>query len=58
MSKPIYIGQSVLDISKTLMYEFYYNYLKPKHGDKIIFNIFKKIISFYIKNKTISIHVT
>ena len=35
MSKPIYIGQSVLDISKTLMYEFYYNYLKPKYGDKI-----------------------
>ena len=35
MNKPIYIGQSVLDISKTLMYEFYYNYLKPKYGDKI-----------------------
>ena len=35
MNKPIYIGQSVLDISKTLMYEFYYNYLKPKHGDKV-----------------------
>ena len=35
MNKPFYIGQSVLDISKTLMYEFYYNYLKPKHGDKV-----------------------
>ena len=35
MNKPIYIGQSVLDISKTLMHEFYYNYLKPKYGDKI-----------------------
>ena len=35
MNKPIYIGQSVLDISKTLMYEFYYNYLKPKYGDKV-----------------------
>ena len=35
MNKPIYIGQSILDISKTLMYEFYYNYLKPKYGDKV-----------------------
>ena len=35
MNKPIYIGQSVLDISKTLMYEFYFNYLKTKYGDKI-----------------------
>ena len=33
MNKPIYIDQAVLDISKTLMYDFYYNYLKPKYGD-------------------------
>ena len=25
---------SILDISKTLMYEFWYDYLKPKYGDK------------------------
>ena len=30
MNKAIYLGQSVLDISKTLMYEFWYGYLKPK----------------------------
>ena len=30
MNKTIYLGQSVLDISKTLMYEFWYGYLKPK----------------------------
>ena len=35
MNKPIYLGQSILDISKTLMYEFWYEYLKPKYGDKI-----------------------
>ena len=35
MNKPISLGQSILDINKTLMYEFWYGYLKPKYGDKI-----------------------
>ena len=35
MNKPIYLGQTMLDISKTLMYEFWYDYLKPKYGDKV-----------------------
>ena len=35
MNKPIYLGQAILDLSKTLMYEFWYDYLKPKYGDKI-----------------------
>ena len=34
MNKPIYLGQAMLDISKTLMYEFWYDYTKPKNGDK------------------------
>ena len=34
MVKPIYIGTSILDISKTLMYEFWYDYIKPKYGDR------------------------
>ena len=32
--KPIYLGMSILDISKTLMYEFWYDYIKPKYGDR------------------------
>ena len=32
MNKPIYLGLPVLDISKTLMYEFWYNFIKPKDG--------------------------
>ena len=35
MNKPIYLGLSVLEISKLLMYEFWYNYMKPKYGDNV-----------------------
>ena len=34
MNKPVYLGMSILDISKTLMYKFWYDYIKPKYGDK------------------------
>ena len=34
MNKPIYIGQAILDISKTLMYEFWYDYITPMYSDK------------------------
>ena len=33
MNKPVYLGLSILDVSKTLMYEFWYYYIKPKHQD-------------------------
>ena len=35
MNKPMYLGQAVLHISKTLLNEFWYDYLKPKYGDKV-----------------------
>ena len=31
MNKPIYLGLSILEISKILMYEFWYDYMKPKY---------------------------
>ena len=34
MNKLIYLGQAILDLSKTLMYEFWYDYIKPKFADK------------------------
>ena len=33
MDKPVYLGQAILDISKSLMYEFWYHYIKPKYRD-------------------------
>ena len=33
MNKPVYVGQAVLHISKTLMYEFWYDYIIPKYFD-------------------------
>ena len=35
MNKPIYLGLSILDINKTLMYEFWYDYMKPKYGNDV-----------------------
>ena len=35
MNKPIYLGLSILDISKILMYAFWYNYMKPKYGNDV-----------------------
>ena len=31
MNKSVYLGLSILEISKTLMYEFWYDYIKPKY---------------------------
>ena len=48
MDKPIYLGMSILDISKIHMYEFWYDYLKPDYEniqlsymdtDSFIFNV-------------------
>ena len=37
MNKPIYLGLSILEISKLLMYEFWYDYMKPKYDDNVKF---------------------
>ena len=34
MNKPVDLGLSILHLSKTAMYEFWYDYIKPKYGEK------------------------
>ena len=33
MNNPFYLGLSVLNIGKIVIYEFWYHYVKPKYGD-------------------------
>ena len=64
MSKPIYLGMSILGITKTMMYKFCYDYIKPKYQNnaKLCYNdtaallfilkleIFIKISQMMLKN--------
>ena len=34
MNKPVYLGMPILDISKKIMYKFWYDYIKPKYEDR------------------------
>ena len=34
-NKPVHLGLSVLELKKILMYEFWYDYIKPKYGEKV-----------------------
>ena len=35
MNNPVYLGQAILDLSKTLMYEFHYDCMRPKYDSKV-----------------------
>ena len=51
MNKPVYLGFSILEISKTLMYEFWYDYIKPKYQNNAKL-CYMDIESFIIYIKT------
>ena len=39
MNRPVYLGLSILELSKILMYEFWYDYVKPKYKSKIVLQL-------------------
>ena len=51
MNKPIYLGLSILEISKILMYEFWYDHMKPKYNDNVKLS-YMDSDSFVMHNKT------
>ena len=51
MNKPIYLGLSILEISKTLMYKFWNDYMKPKYNDNVKL-CYRDTDSFTINIKT------
>ena len=70
MNKSIYLGISILDISKILMYEFWYDYIKPKYQAKLCYmdtdsflfilkpNIFMKTLLMMLKNGLTHLTIT
>ena len=55
VNKPVYLGMPILDISKTLMHEFRYNYIKPKYQDNAK-QCYMDSDSFIIYIKTEDLH--
>ena len=58
MNKLVYLCPSILEISKLVMYEFWYDYVKPKYGEKVKL-CYMDIDSFmvYIKTKDIYLNI-
>ena len=54
MNKPVYLGMSILDISKTLIYDFWYDYIKPKYRNNVKL-CYMDTDSFVIHIKTVFI---
>ena len=58
MNKPVYIGLSILGISKTVMYEFWYGHMKPKEKEKAkLCYMDTDSIIVHIKTKDISVDI-
>ena len=55
LDKPIFIGMSILDLSKQHMYRFYYDVMKPKYGENIRI-VYTDTDSFVFHTKTDDIY--
>ena len=59
MNKPVYLGASILELSKNAIYEFWYDYLKVKYGEKSkLYYMDTDIFIVYIKTEDIYIDIS
>ena len=59
MNKPVCLPLLILDLSKTAVYEFWYDYIKPKYGEKVkISYIDTGSFIFYVKKNKLFQHLT
>ena len=59
MNRAVYFGLSILEMSKTVMYEFWYDYVKPKYGEKAeLCYMDTGSFKVYIKTKDIYVEIT
>ena len=56
MNKPVYLDSSILDLSKTVTYEFWYYYVKPKYGENAKL-CYRNTDSFIVHVKTDDIYI-
>ena len=55
MNKPVYLGLSILDLSKTVMYEFWYDYVRQKYRENAKL-CYKDTDNFIVHVKTDNIY--
>ena len=51
INEPVCLGLSILELSKVLIYEFWYDYVKPKYGEKVKLCFMVDIKTDYIHKK-------
>ena len=53
MNKAVYLGLPILKFSKTLLHEFWYDYINPKYQDNAKLKMFMKILLMTLKKDSI-----
>ena len=53
MNKPIYLGLSKFEVSKTVIYEFWYDYIKPKYEEEVNYVAWIQSVTVNIKTEDV-----